>query len=403
MFLAENPGFTGTPFYKVNKTALARVLPWSLSTVKREFDELIENGLICVNPDRSGEYTICNQTDLIVPDGMKKNANALKTRSSMDKTVSSMEMAIGSSMELTGSSMEQNGSSMDEIGSSVENYTHYTPFERHIDKHHSLTAPLTVSSGCSIAADAASSAIHHDISKEQNSATVPVKEDGYTSESNQTQLVVTHAYPTDLPSLDKCISESAHALEKDERKLVNKWLSNMSFSFVTGQMSFSGFRSAHASNDIEAILGMVAPETEGFVASHHTAGQWSEQMRRFSILKLLKIITGGFLLLHRKQEDVHQSFEDCWDSVWDTYQSIPDPADLPSAIGSEKTVMLLERICQYNKDGWPATGDTTIEFKMPKLEASRKAITYQSSNHASSRPRPTPRLPSCPICAPVAM
>ena len=154
-YLAENPLFTHTPYYRVRKASLTKVLPWSLSTVKRALKNLRDEKLIIENPATPGEFTLSNQADLVVPDAMK---SAASNRSNSEKA--------GSSSEKAGSNVKQNGSNSDNI-------THYKPLERTIEKHHSQNAALGV---CGVPSNPADANGH-----EQNSSTVSDKKNSFAS------------------------------------------------------------------------------------------------------------------------------------------------------------------------------------------------------------------------------
>ena len=362
LFLADHPEFTGTPYCKINKAALARVLPWSLSTIKREYKELIKAGLIVAKSKRSKEHTITNAADLVVPNGMKKHLHA-------NKSVSSMEMGIGSSMEMTGSSTEQIGSSTEQNGSSTENYTHYKPFERHIHKHHSPAAAPAV---CGVDVDAADAAVHSDISK--SSATVPVKENPTLGISS---------LPQDIKDIQARI-QSLRTKHRDTSDIVPPdYPQELAMQLVTdSRLSFSALETGWTSIVPAPIIRAVSPLLLQICTEYAVGEQWTNDQSELVFYEALEIVTSAFLLNTVDATILEPQFHHIEEEVWNTYDVIPYREERTDAPAEAKARLLIADIKKHNQEGWPTLNDdgTTTYIIATSKRLEKTAVGFFQEN-----------------------
>ncbi len=355
LFLAEHPAFTGPAYCKINKAALARVLPWSLSTIKREYKELMKAGLIAAKTKKSKEYTITNAADLVVPNGMKKHLHA-------NKSVSSMEMGIGSSMEMTGSSTEQNGSSTEQNGSSTENYTHYKPFQKHINKHHSPAAALAV---CCADVNAADAAVHSDISK--SSATVPVKENTTLRISSLPQDI--KGIQARMLSLRTKLAETSALGRPDCALAVAAQL------VADSEFSYSALDVGWTSNDPAPIAKAVSPLLLTLCEEYVEGKIWTAEQAELVFYEALEIVTWAFLLTTGDQDSLEPQFDHITKEVWNTYHAIPFREERTDAPAKDKARLLIADIKKHNKEGWPDLDAGTIAFTVATTKSLEKSAT----------------------------
>lgn len=356
LFLVEQPDFEGIPYHKVNKTALARVLPCSLSTIKREYKELLKNGLIAENPGRTGEYTLCNGGDLIVPSAMMKNAS---------KIGSSTEMAIGSFTEMTGSSAEMIGSSTENIGSSAVSDNHLKPLKNTIHKHHLPTAAQAVG-GVGVNAANAAKDVHHDIGQYSGSAPVPGKE----NEHRSLDLIRTRI-STLLPNINK-----------SEHDVITKAAPAFSLYFITDEISYASLKFASACIVPAEIIAVAYAEIRTFAYDVGAGEEWSEGGCELFFLCCLEILTGVLLLYGASPAVMERRLKHWWDPIQDIYENhTPDLWTRRDAPASDKAVMFVDEIRLHNQDGWPTYSHGDVSFKVsPSKEAQAAATDFFTDN-----------------------
>jgi hypothetical protein len=349
LLLAENPEHEATPYHRVNKADLARVLPWSLSTIKRGYKELLKAGLIAENPACDQKFTICNATDLIVPDGMIKHAN---------KSGSSAEMGIGSSAEITGSSTEQSGSSTEEIGSSTVNNTHYKPFQKHIHKDHSLNAARGVSGFGECAFDVKGN-VHEDIRHDSLSAPVPGKE-------NESVL--------DLDIIRARIMALSSQITDAELAQIREFIPGFSQHFIEEEISYSTFKECSQSSVPAQIIAMVEASLRTFSRENGAYYKWSNEGIEFSFLSCLEIVTGVLLRCDADKPSLEPKVKHVWEPITDIFENhLPNHFSRTEPDAEEKAEMFINEIRRCNKEGWPTYKSGDVRFTVNASEQSRTA------------------------------
>lgn len=372
VFLADNEEFTETPYWRINKAALARLLPWSLSTIKRQWQSLIDAGLIVQHPSRSHEYTVANVDDLVVPEEMKKFCDK---RTSF-KTGSSTEMDNGSSTEMTGSSTELIGSSTEKNGSSTVSNTHYKPFTKTIHKHHSPHASRDVCGVDENAADAAKASAHQDTGYEHCSDTEDVSEQG-----RLTPRFVPRYKPQSLAELRHLIDVLTPRVSDQEKEVIKGWAQGFALAFVTTELSTADQRQFNAPKDADQLVRALSALAFQTVEEHGLYCGWSEEARDLSFVRELEILTGAFLLFSRKEDEVHAQFATRWSAVWNTYVEIPLLGDQEDASAEDKADSLMHEIDYYNRHGWPTyAGDDVEFFVKPNLALRTSAMAFFQDN-----------------------
>jgi len=363
LLLADHPHHEGAPYHKVNKAALARILPWSLSTIKRGYADLLDNGLIGENPTRASEYTICNDADLILPETMRKHdlkaQHAFKSGSSTDKIGSSAEMAIVSSTELTGSIMEQIGSSTDETVSNLDDYTHYKPFEKHIHKHHSLTATPSVSGVCMNAADAADEA-DQDIDKEHSSTPVPGKEYGFG--------------PLNLDTIRQRITTLLPSVIDYEQKELSQWAQSFARSFVNEDVTYGTWKWASTSAQPDEILPVIYDGVRKGIYEHATFVGWTSEETEVVFLSTLEIVIGVLATKHTDPPTMPKKLTHWLKEVDEIVRfQMPNFADRADVPPDAKTEMLIKDITNSNRHGWPTYTRGEVQFTVNASQGVKRA------------------------------
>ena len=385
-FLADNPDFTGTPYYKVNKAGLARVLPWSLSSVKRGFDDLLNRGLVGENPACSVEYTICNQADLIVPEGMKnknvgsKKNHAFKSVSSTETNGSSTEMGSVSSTEVTGSSTEQIVSSTDETGSSPENNTHCKLFEKHIHKDHSLTAALAVGGACVNAADAAEASAHQDISKEHGSGTVPIYEADLSSRCSASSTEL----PQTLEDIRLRITTLQKRISQDDQQRVADSIPVVVEYYLSETLTYSILAAclgASWASDIKQIIAHVVPDLHKCLMEEAASEAFDSDTTDLFFLRNLEIVVGVLANNRRNTKEVQEQFNHCWDALLSMEDFVPDPLDMKEAPKRHKASLFLAEIQRCNNEGWPTYRLENVKFSVSTSKQIKEAALAFFEEH----------------------
>ncbi len=356
-YLADNPKLKDAPYYKVNKSALARVLPWSLSTIKREINELLKHKFITLNPEEPKEYTICNKADLVVPDAMKKKA--LKSGSFMDKNGSSVEMGSGSSVELTGSSLDKSGSFMDKNGSEMDNNTHYKPFEKPFENTHSPYASRGVSSVSSNAADAADALTHSDITKDTGSSTVPVKEEC------EKAFVGFNSIQDIRNSKDKIKA----AFSDSELVDISMEAVGNSHWFATKKIDASLLQRALTASGEAEIIAVIAPQLRSVAFSEGKECGWGDEACEVSFLGSLEITTEALRLRRSESKVVQPVLKDVSKHVSLVYEAIPELNDLTDLPAQAKADLFINEIRHSNKAGWPTYSNGDVKFTVSPSKA----------------------------------
>ena len=374
LFLADNPGSKGTPYYRVNKAALARIYPWSLSTIKRAFTILIDEKVIAVNPACAKEYAICHVNDLIVPEEMRNNG----------KIGSTTEMGIGSSTEKSGSSTEQNGSTTEKNGSTTENYTHYKPLRKHIHKHHSPTAVPKVSGACADVANAANGSGHQDIN--QCFATVTGKEN---------KAVHGDFIPTSLKDLRSRIAAYGNKLSDADKELADN-STHLAECFVRNYLDYASLKLAATSSVPAEIISAIAPRLHDLVEEDGKEWGRSEEIIALSFYRNLELVVGAFLNYTKSDAYMMKHFGDLIDPVWEVYQAIPDPFTLTDVPAEDKADLVIDTIKSYNADGWPTGGDGDLPFNVDhSKQVHRAAVAFFQKNPKVSAKQVWLRLSDC--------
>jgi hypothetical protein len=374
LLLADDPTFEGKPYRKINKAALARILPWSLSTIKREYAELVKKGCVTANPQSPTEYTICNEADLVVPLAMRKSkpatSRAAKSGLSAGKSSSSVDMVIGSTAVMTGSFTEIIGSSTEKIVSSTEDNTHYKPLEKAINKHHSQYAPREVCGACVDAADAALAAIRCDT---DTSSTVPVEEDTDTASNHQASLLAPRQNPRTLDELRGLIATFSTKVSDEDKAAIRGWAKSMAVIFVSEEISLETLRVVVAAKSASEVLGAVASSLFRTVEEHGINSGWSQDTRDLCYVRELDIVTGAYLLCTGREEVLNRQFEERWGAIVEVYKVIQLPGDLDGAPAQDKADSLISEIRRCNLNGWPTYDEGNVSFTVDPAESTRKA------------------------------
>lgn len=370
--LAANPEYTGVPYYKVNKSALARALNRSLSTIKREFSELVKHKSIAVNPKCSKAYTLCNPADLIVPEGMKKHA--VKSGSFTERNGSYSEMRTGSSTEKTGSSSEQSGSYSERIGSYSDSNTHLEPFQKHIHKHHSPNASRGVGGVSSDAADAGKEAGHQHTCDNTGSFTVPVKEQGLTPASEGVAFQSIKDIRSSKDKLKAGFSDSELFNLNLEVPSTSRW-------FITDKMGTSLLQEALAACSEATIISVIAPKLRIVSYGLGKEAGWTEAACEYSFLGSLEITAEAFRLHRSDSKHVLSLFKDCWKEVALVYEAIPELNELTDLPATTKADLLIEQIRRCNKEGWATYSNGDVEFTVsPSKTVGEAARAFFEAN-----------------------
>ncbi|MEP6669527.1 MAG: hypothetical protein ABJF10_10265 [Chthoniobacter sp.] len=355
LHLAENPEFRDIPYHRINKAGLARVLPWSLSTIKRGYKELRSNELVAENPERAGEYTICNESDLVVPEAMMSSAKpkrVSRSGSSVERNGSSTEMGIGSSAEMTGSSTEKIGSSTGEIGSNTVSNNHLKPFEKHIHRHHSPT----VGGVDANAADAAKG-VHQDIGNEPSSAPVPGKENG--------------SEPLDLDTIRIRIATLLPRISDSEQATLKQWAPGLAQNYILDVLTYETMRNASACADPAEVTTLVIGGIRGLVYENGAYENWNPDKCELCILWCLEIVAG---VLSIKDGKLHKKLDHWLPEVDGIYRNgMPHFVERSDASPEAKAEMLIEEICFRNKEGWPTYKSGDVKFNVSSSDRNKSA------------------------------
>jgi hypothetical protein len=359
-FLADNPEFRGVPYYKVNKAALARVLNRSLSTIKREFKELLKHKCISVNPKQSKEYTICNNADLVVPDAMQKHA--LKSGSSTEGNGSSTEMGIGSSTDQTGSSTEQIGSSTEKNGSSAENNTHYKPFEKHIHKDHSPNASRGVCGECADAAGAAKESGHQHISDNTGSSTVPVKEHGVMPASDDITF-------QSIRDIRKVTDALKGLLSDSERMKLSDEGIGVAHEVCTDKISSQELIAVWDAKTETEIIATIAPGVRKCAEDNAKGLGLSSRVQEIAFVEGLEFASEVFRLVHSESKVMLPQFKGRGDFIIQIHDEMKRADELTDISAHAKADLLIEAIRHFNKNGWPTYSNGNVEFTVSPSKA----------------------------------
>jgi hypothetical protein len=342
LFLADTPKFSGVPYHRVNKTALSRVLPWSLSTIQRGFLLLEKHGFVEENPLRVGEYTILLPADLVVPESM---------------TRSSVEMGTKSSTEMTKSHTEKTRSSTEMTKSCTDDITHYKTIEKAIHKHHSLTATPIVLGEC-VDADAAKASGHYDIS----ASTVPV------------EATCSHQQIRSLAHLRERISILTKLVPAAEQKIVAQQVPDLTHSLIVADLPFDALRAGWLAKTPEEIIPALLPIFQSEFGEHGTNVGWSPEACEMAVLQAVDFATEAFLVRTQGWKAVAPMFNGRLpDAVWNASHDIPLLGDHPEATPEDKTHSIMLEIRRSNEHGWPTYGDEDLEYKVPANASTRTA------------------------------
>ena len=364
--LANAPDQRGTIYYKINRAALARVLPWSLSTIKREFKELLRQGAIEQNPKRHGAYALSNKDDLIVPEAMVKKAGLAKA-----KNGSSTEMGIGSSTEIVGSSVEMNGSSTEKIVSETDNYTHYKPLQKHINKDHSLTAPPKVSKSCANAACAEASSVHQGTDTKVCSDTAAVEEDTNGSRPVFSKLSDIHSY----------IEGATKQCDTDEHAYCDKYTLPIAIDYLSCDLTYSIQQSALSLHKSSEIIPLVEERLHSLTVEVRTNDHLTPHCSQLLYALALEIVVGA--LLYNGMDDPKPSdlLMHCWDSILSAMEQIPDFRKRSDISAAEKAELLINDARFHNKEGWPTDSNGNVSYHVDTSKKSREEAEEFFGDH----------------------
>ena len=343
VFLASNPDFAGIPYHQVNKAELARILPWSESTVKREYKELVTHNLISQNPENAKQYTICNEADLVVPETMKIGSHT--------------DMRIGSSVEMTGSSPDKIVSSTDEIGSSTDNNTHYKPLKKHINKHHYQNAALV---GVGVCSSKKSDKIN-----QLTSSTVPGQEKS-------------HSTPLSLDKLRQLISSLSNQLTTPELKHVTKLAADFAQQYSEADFYIPLFGKIQQVTDMNDTIQLLSPFLADFLDGVESEFNIASIAAELLYYSMLEIMTGACLRFHHDFGFIKTQFPNRADTIERCHVLILEFPKYTHISAQEKADVLLHEIRFSNKNKWPVYGaGEWIKFSFPTSNSAiERAVVF---------------------------
>ena len=366
-----------TPYHKLNKAMLARVLPMSESTAKRWIKTMLDDKIIVQHPKRRSLYTVADEHEYRANGsssnaiGSSSNANRSNVNGSSSNAIGSFSNAIGSDVNAIGSNLNDN----------TQYETNQKPVRNHSEKGGCVVDDLSLDAKATADDDIRSNAMfvdHKDISDTVGSAPLRGKEETVAPSVSFSSFQM----PKTFEQLFHHNKESENLLQRideDVRGFIQDYYQELCKSFVDDQLATSFIYELWGNNNQNVLLTHLSKSFADYVLAQipgwHELPLSEDELWQLLYYPGLEIFVRAFADDDTQSTKLDHTMRFLRQTVLDTNWALRRKMHDEPSFGAEvKSDLFKETIVAHNKYGWILRDDSRQKNAVQPMSSAIKKI-----------------------------